>query len=69
MTAAGFRKMLSTVGVACGLPAVHPHMPRHCCGFYMAHDPPRGRQGLRPSDHPTPGSAIGAGSTRSGDRI
>jgi integrase len=36
MTAAGFRKMLSTVGAACGLPHVHPHMLRHSCGFYMA---------------------------------
>ena len=36
MTAAGFRKMLSTVGTACGLPHVHPHMLRHSCGFYMA---------------------------------
>jgi len=29
MTAAGFRKMLSTVGTACGLPHVHPDMLRH----------------------------------------
>jgi integrase len=36
MTAAGFRKMLSTVGEACGLSHVHPHMLRHSCGFYMA---------------------------------
>jgi len=36
MTASGFRKMLSTVGAACGLPHVHPHMLRHSCGFYMA---------------------------------
>jgi integrase len=36
MTVAGFRKMLSTVGGACGLPHVHPHMLRHSCGFYMA---------------------------------
>jgi len=36
MTAAGFRRMLSTVGEACGLPHVHPHMLRHSCGFYMA---------------------------------
>jgi integrase len=36
MTAAGFRKMLSTVGATCGLPHVHPHMLRHSCGFYMA---------------------------------
>ena len=36
VTAAGFRKMLSTVGAACGLPQVHPHMLRHSCGFYMA---------------------------------
>jgi type 1 fimbriae regulatory protein FimE len=36
MTAAGFRKMLYTVGAACGLPHVHPHQLRHSCGFYMA---------------------------------
>lgn len=36
MTASGFRKMLSTVGAACGLPHVHPHMLRHSCGFCMA---------------------------------
>ena len=36
VTAAGFRKMLSTVSAACGLPQVHPHMLRHSCGFYMA---------------------------------
>src|SRR5262249_26523181 len=33
MTAAGFRKMLSTVGTVCGQPHVHPHMLRHSCGF------------------------------------
>jgi integrase len=36
MTAAGFRKMLSTVGAICGLRHVHPHMLRHSCGFYTA---------------------------------
>jgi len=36
MSAAGFRKMLSTVGAACGQPHVHPHMLRHSCGFFMA---------------------------------
>ena len=36
MTAAGFRKILSTVGTVSGLPQVHPHMLRHSCGFYMA---------------------------------
>jgi len=36
LSATGFRKMLSTVGAACGLPSVHPHMLRHSCGFYMA---------------------------------
>jgi len=36
LTAAGFRKMLSTVGATCGLPHAHPHMLRHSCGFYMA---------------------------------
>ena len=36
MTAAGFRKMLSAIGAACGLPWVHPHMLRHSCGFYLA---------------------------------
>jgi hypothetical protein len=36
LSAAGFRKMLSIVGAACGLPSVHPHMLRHSCGFYMA---------------------------------
>jgi type 1 fimbriae regulatory protein FimE len=36
MTTAGFRKMLSRVGVECGLPAIHAHMLRHSCGFYMA---------------------------------
>ena len=36
MSPAGFRKMLSRVGAECGLPAVHPHMLRHSCGFYMA---------------------------------
>ena len=36
MTAAGFRKMLSTVGKVSGLPHIHPHMLRHSCGFYMA---------------------------------
>jgi site-specific recombinase XerD len=36
MSSAGFRKMLSTVGAACNLPHVHPHMLRHSCGFYMA---------------------------------
>jgi len=36
MSPADFRKMLSRVGTECGLPAVHPHMLRHSCGFYMA---------------------------------
>jgi type 1 fimbriae regulatory protein FimE len=36
MTTSGFRKMLSIVGAACGLPHVHPHMLQHSCGFYMA---------------------------------
>jgi integrase len=36
MSPAGFRKMLARVGAECGLPAVHPHMLRHSCGFYMA---------------------------------
>ena len=36
VTASGFRKMLATVGAACGQPHVHPHMLRHSCGFYMA---------------------------------
>jgi integrase len=36
ITGAGFRKMLSTVGAACGQPHVHPYMLRHSCGFYMA---------------------------------
>ena len=36
MTVAGFCKMLSAVGAACGQPHVHPHMLRHSCGFYMA---------------------------------
>jgi integrase len=36
MTTSGFRKMLSTVGAACGLPTVHPHMLRHSCGFFLA---------------------------------
>jgi len=35
-TPAGFRKMLSRVGVRCGLRTVHPHMLRHSCGFAMA---------------------------------
>lgn len=33
MTAAGFRKMLARTGAEVGLPAVHPHMLRHGCGF------------------------------------
>jgi site-specific recombinase XerC len=36
MTAAGFRKMPSTVGEARGLPHVHPHVLRYSCGFYTA---------------------------------
>jgi type 1 fimbriae regulatory protein FimE len=36
MTSAGFRKMLTRVGVECGLPTVHPHQLRHAAGFALA---------------------------------
>ena len=36
MTPAGFQRMLKRVGEECGLPAVHPHMLRHSCGFALA---------------------------------
>jgi hypothetical protein len=39
MTAAGFRKQLSRIGMAAEFPfPVHPHMLRHACGFKLAHD-------------------------------
>ena len=36
MSPAGFQRMLRRVGEECGLPAVHPHMLRHSCGFALA---------------------------------
>jgi integrase len=37
MTPATFRKLLSNLGAAAGLPfPVHPHMLRHACGFALA---------------------------------
>jgi site-specific recombinase XerD len=39
MTAAGFRKQLTVIGVAAKLPfPIHPHMLRHACGFALAND-------------------------------
>lgn len=39
ITAAAFRKQLSRIGAAAGLPfPVHPHMLRHACGFKLAND-------------------------------
>ena len=39
MTAAGFRKQLSRIGMAAEFPfPVHPHMLRHACGYKLAHD-------------------------------
>jgi type 1 fimbriae regulatory protein FimE len=39
MTAAGFRRMLSRVGVMSTLDfPVHPHMLRHACGYKLAND-------------------------------
>ena len=36
MSVAGFQRMLQRAGEECGLPAVHPHMLRHSCGFALA---------------------------------
>ena len=39
VTPAGFRKLLTAIGEAAGLPfPVHPHMLRHACGFALAND-------------------------------
>jgi len=39
MTPATFRKLLSVISAAAGLPfPVHPHMLRHACGYKLAHD-------------------------------
>ena len=39
MTPAGFRKLLSRLGVAVKFPfSVHPHMLRHGCGYKLAND-------------------------------
>ena len=39
MTPATFRKLLTTLGTAAGLPfPAHPHMLRHACGYKLAHD-------------------------------
>ena len=39
MTPAGFRKMLSRLGVSAKFQfSVHPHMLRHACGFKLAND-------------------------------
>ena len=36
VSVAWFQRMLSRVGVECGLPLVHPHMLRHATGFALA---------------------------------
>jgi site-specific recombinase XerD len=39
MTPAGFRKLLSRIGVSAKFQfSVHPHMLRHACGFKLAND-------------------------------
>lgn len=39
MTSATFRKLLTTIGTAAGLPfPVYPHMLRHAGGLKLAHD-------------------------------
>jgi site-specific recombinase XerD len=39
MTAAGFRKQLTVIGLAAKLPfPIHPHMLRHACGYALAND-------------------------------
>ena len=39
MTPAGFRKLVSRLGVAAKFPfPIHPHMLRHACGYKLAND-------------------------------